>query len=139
MDRWGVSVSAAFGVSAATVSGTEGRARIGSTILGIDAVHAPWPAMALSPWVQMGLSAAVLTMSGEANPGYSAHDKSVTAFVPRAGAGLAWSASRHFRIFAGGWIGTAMPPTEVRFAGRNVGTWGRGVMGSSVGVEWLVY
>jgi len=77
----------------------------------------------------------VLTIGAAKPPLQSASGDAWTA-VPFASARVRRSiGSRHVRGVAGILVGTALPRVDVRFADREVATWGGVLVGAELGIE----
>jgi hypothetical protein len=136
-DTLGVRAFALMPTVAPHVAAPEGTASI-STTIGAAALEASLlpPASEWSARVGGGVAIAWLHMegSGTAAP-YAGHADDVASLLPFASIGAGRALAPQLRIAAAAWAGAAVPQPAVRFAGREVATWGRPSGGGSLALE----
>ena len=92
--------------------------------------HSRW----VSPYVGVGLGATYLSIEGYPAGGYKAYSDSRVGAMPFGVAGVGVLPGP-VRLRVEGMVGTGFERAEVRFAQREVGSWGRWVSAAVVSLE----
>jgi hypothetical protein len=126
-------------ISAASVSDNEGGARLRTFAFGAGArVYPTDPLARWRPHVGAGIGLGWLQIDGSANPPYVSLSTDKLTFLGYGTAGLSYAVSANIAISAEALVGAAAPEVAVRFAAREVATWGRPIALGSLGgvVSW---
>jgi hypothetical protein len=124
--RWGAELFVLLPTVPSTIQQPEGSADISVFFLGaaltVDLLPKP------DPWTAraaLGVGSAVLRMAGSASPLYVSGIDNVVVALPHTRLDLLYSISSDVRLGASIWSGVALPRATVKFAGRQVASWGR--------------
>ncbi|HSQ64099.1 MAG TPA: hypothetical protein VLM85_12825 [Polyangiaceae bacterium] len=123
--RFGLEATFLLPLVASEVCASEGCARLTTGLLGGGMRVALTSDVArVHPELGLGFAGAFVHAEGSPVPPYLASSSNALVAAAYARAGLSVSLSRHFRLGIDAWIGAALPPTPVRFSGRQVALWG---------------
>jgi hypothetical protein len=130
----GLRILAAIPVSPAVLRAPEGEASVRPSIFALSAWWTPVRWQWLTPYAELAISAAFVSISARASEGYTARDETASSALPLVGAGAVFFPGR-VRLRAGVIAGPALRREHVRFAGRDVGVWGEWVSGGLAALE----
>jgi hypothetical protein len=136
LDRVAVRAFALAPITAARVEDAEGNARVRTFGLGAGArVYLAAPVATWRPHVGAGLGLGGVQIDGSANAPYVSLSSDKLAAIAYGAAGLTFALGPRLALAAEALVGGAAPQVAVRFASREVATWGRPIaMGSLAGV-----
>jgi hypothetical protein len=141
LGRWSFSAFGVLPVTRAEVSGSEGRARVATWLVG-TATEIEW-ARSLVVGVRsgLGLGASATTMSGEPAAGYRGVDDSVFAVAGFLRSSITLVLGPSFRVGPLGLVGATVPSARVAFGGREAARWGQpfvvlGLMVEAAPLHW---
>lgn len=137
-DYFAVGVFGVLPVTSTTVEAREGAADVRTFAFGADLALCFDPAdSAVLVMPSLGLGGAVLATTGSAASPYDAQSDSTVAAMPFGRLEIAPRIAGPLRLTAQGLLGVAIPTVAVRFAEREVATWGApwaaAAIGASVG------
>jgi len=133
--RWSLGMGALVPFSSQSVAAPEGQASVSNWLVS-GLVELEWARWSFGGFRSgIGAGAAVTTMSGTAAPGFAGVDDTVTTFAPLARSSFHVSLSRAFRLRSTIAVGATFPPVRIVFASREVASWGRPFVVTSIALE----
>jgi hypothetical protein len=132
---WSLCLDGLIPVSHQSVTGDEGDATI-ATWLVAGMLEVEWARFAFGGLRSgIGAGGAVTTMTGEAQSGYEGVDDTVATLAPMARSSFHVAFGRWLRLRTGVAIGTTVPPVRIVFGSREVASWGRPFLVTSIVLE----
>ena len=124
--RLSIALDGAFTPVRTKLRGPEGDANVAWYVAGVSfGFCASDPAAPVRFRSGAGVWLGWLNVSGQAAPPYVNTHADVVSIIPHLDAGLSFSLTRVVSISTGVSLGISAPPASIRFAGREVATWGR--------------
>jgi hypothetical protein len=124
-ERWWFSLNALVPVSHQTVTALEGEAEVSTWLVG-SGLDFEWSRLSFGGFRSgIGAALAVTTMSGRASAEFASSEDVVTTFGPLARSSFYVDLGRRFRLSSGLAFGTTLPEVRVAFGSRNVASWGK--------------
>jgi hypothetical protein len=135
--RFDVAVDGALTPTRAKLEGPEGQATAGWYLAGVSAGFcASDPTAAVRFRSGAGVWVSWMSLSGQAVMPYVNTRADLVSAIPHIDAALHVSVTRSLGLAAGLSMGVSVPEASVRFAGREVATWGRPLWMGGLGIEF---
>ncbi len=135
-ERFGFGVFGAAPVVAASYAGDEGQARARAWVFGGEGCVRIWDDRVFRLTTSLGLIAARISVTGEAKEPYTSSSGSKWSMVPFLSVEATPRITSHWSVPLSALLGFSVPPTDVRFAGRTVDSWGAPVLRISLGAQY---
>jgi hypothetical protein len=124
--RFDVAIDGALTPTRAELQGPEGQANVGWYMAGVSAgFFASDPTAAIRFRSGAGVWVSWMSLSGQAAASYVNTGADLVTAIPHIDAGLHASMTPNLGLAAGISMGISVPEASIRFAGREVATWGR--------------
>jgi hypothetical protein len=121
------------------LSAPEGQASLGWYIAGLSlGFCASDPAAPIRFQSGAGAWLSLMTLSGQATAPYVSSNATVASVIPHVDASLHISLTASLGLMAGLSMGVSLPEESVRFAGRQVATWGRPLWMGGLALEFAL-
>ena len=134
--RFDVSVDGALTPTRAKLQGPEGQANVGWYLAGVSAGFcASDPTAPIRFRSGAGVWVSWMSLSGQAAAPYVNTRADLVSAIPHVDAALHFSMTANLGLAAGLSMGVSVPEASIRFAGREVATWGRPLWMGGLAIE----